>query len=46
MNTIKQSYEDGICPDCGQDIPDNVADGEECTNCGHVFCSPTESDEV
>jgi DNA-directed RNA polymerase subunit RPC12/RpoP len=34
---IKGHYPDGECPDCGEDIPDNATEGEECGNCGHVF---------
>ena len=36
-NEVKIAYENGECPDCGEIIPGNVADGESCTNCGHVF---------
>ena len=36
---IKDSYPDGICPDCSLDIPDNMVDGGECINCGHIFYS-------
>lgn len=32
------------CPDCGDDIPENVCDGEECCNCGHVFNLPRDND--
>jgi hypothetical protein len=34
---IINSYEDGVCPDCGLEIPSNVVDGGECLNCGHIF---------
>lgn len=37
MNAIKNSYEDGICPDCGEDIPDDVVEGQACENCEHAF---------
>lgn len=37
MNGIKESYEDGECPDCGEPIPDDIEDGDECPNCGHIF---------
>ncbi len=37
MNTIKDSYEDGICPDCGEEIPDDVVEGQACENCEHAF---------
>ncbi len=36
-NSVKESYLGGVCPDCGEDIPDAADDGEECVNCGHVF---------
>jgi hypothetical protein len=34
---IVDSYENGECPDCGEEIPDNVSDGDSCCNCEHVF---------
>lgn len=34
---IKDSYPDGKCPDCGEQIPVNIIDGDKCPNCGHVF---------
>ena len=37
MNTIKNSYPNGQCPDCGEEIPDDVVDEQSCENCGHVF---------
>jgi hypothetical protein len=36
-NQVKDSYEGGACPDCGEDIPDDIVEGGECNNCGHVF---------
>ena len=36
-NAVKMSYANGECPDCGLVIPDDVVDGAECVNCGHVF---------
>jgi len=44
-NPIKQAYEDGECPDCGDPIPDDVAEGQACENCGHVFCLPKDNDD-
>ena len=45
MNAIKESYPLGECPDCGQDIPDNVEAGQACTNCEHVFGEPAPNDD-
>ena len=44
MNLIKDSYESGECPDCGENIPNDVSNGDECSNCGHVFYSPVKPD--
>jgi DNA-directed RNA polymerase subunit RPC12/RpoP len=43
-NPIKDSYEDGKCPDCGKEIPDDVVDGEDCQDCPHVFVMPRDDD--
>jgi len=43
-NEIYDSYESGQCPDCGNDIPLDVADGESCDNCEHVFTKPDSMD--
>jgi len=45
-NRIKDSYEDGVCPDCSKDIPDDVIEGEECSNCGHVFMEEEDYDDM
>lgn len=37
MNTIKAAYHNGECPDCGDEIPDDVQEGQACANCEHVF---------
>ena len=37
MNPVKDNYENGECPDCFAEIPDDVGEGDECQNCGHVF---------
>lgn len=34
---IRDFYPKGECPDCGEDIPYDLGDGDECPNCGHVF---------
>ena len=39
MNTIKDNYPEGVCPECKTWIPDDAVDGTECKNCGHVFHS-------
>ncbi len=36
-NVIVADYDNGECPDCGESIPDDVSEGDECENCGHVF---------
>lgn len=43
-NPVKDSYEDGLCPDCQDEIPDDVQDGDSCKNCGHVFWENDEED--
>lgn len=45
MNAIKDSYPNGICPDCGNDIPDDVVSGQECAECGHVFTEERPNDD-
>lgn len=39
-NPVKENYEGGECPDCGDDIADDVSPGDGCDNCGHVFWPP------
>ena len=34
---IIDAYVDGLCPDCQNPIPDDIVEGGECENCGHVF---------
>jgi hypothetical protein len=41
MNPVKESYPDGLCPDCQEPIPDDVAEGESCANCDHAFFEET-----
>ena len=45
-NEVKDAYEEGICPDCNADIPDDVKDGEACKYCGHVFWKISEYDYI
>ena len=35
---------DSECPDCGEVIPSDVSEGDECKNCGHVFVLPRATD--
>jgi len=35
-NGVWQAY-DGVCPDCGEDIPTDVVADQECANCGFIF---------
>lgn len=42
---IIASYEDGVCPDCGETIPVNVVNGSQCDNCEHVFYLPRPTDD-
>jgi len=44
-NNVKAAYEDGVCPDCGNEIPDDVADGQCCSKCTHVFYYPRPDDD-
>jgi len=37
MSKLTEAYEDGRCPDCCEDIPEDAIDGSNCLNCGHVF---------
>lgn len=27
----------GECPDCGEKLPDNIANGDECTSCRSII---------
>lgn len=45
-NPVISAYPNGECPDCGEDIPKLTKNGEECKNCGHVFCEETADDDV
>lgn len=35
--SVRDSYPDGECPDCGDPIPSEAVEGDACANCGHVF---------
>jgi hypothetical protein len=41
---VHAAYEGGVCPDCQEEIPDDAVEGDECSNCGHVFCQEREDD--
>lgn len=32
-----EQYENGVCPDCGDDIDPDAVCGDTCYNCGHAF---------
>lgn len=36
---LADNYENGVCPDCGEPITDEMVNGAECDNCGHIFYS-------
>ena len=38
-NKVRDAYRFVECPDCGEDIPKDVIEGDACSNCGHVFCA-------
>ena len=44
--SVKENYEGGECPDCGETIPDDAAVGQECSTCGHVWANVVEGEEV
>ena len=41
---VKDAYMNGLCPDCQEEIPDDVVDGDACENCNHVFYYPRRND--
>jgi hypothetical protein len=45
MNAIKALYTNGECPDCQNDIPNDVVDGQSCITCDHVFGEIREDDD-
>lgn len=36
-NPIREMYDKCMCPDCGEDIPQDAEEGGMCENCGHVW---------
>ena len=43
--SVRDSYPGGECPDCGQPIPAEANDGDECVNCGHIFFEDPAEDQ-
>jgi hypothetical protein len=41
--SVRDTYPDGACSDCGEPIPVDAGAGSECANCGHVFWEDTPS---
>ena len=39
-------YPNGECPDCGRKIRKTIKEGEDCSNCGHVFNVPKDDDDA
>lgn len=37
VDTAVDHYENGECPDCGEEIDPAAVKGDACDNCGHVF---------
>lgn len=42
-NPVWNAY-DGVCPDCGEPMPPDIQEGEECCQCGHVFWTQRKDD--
>ena len=34
---VGEAYENAECPDCGEEIPTYMVEGDNCSNCEHVF---------
>jgi hypothetical protein len=45
-HSMQAEYDNGECPDCGEPIPDYTDDGDNCTNCEHVFYRYRENDDA
>ncbi len=37
QRNMKDEYPEGKCPDCFEQIPEDMNDGDKCPNCGHIF---------
>lgn len=35
LTRLQNAYEGGVCPKCQKRIPDDMVDGEKCSNCGY-----------
>jgi DNA-directed RNA polymerase subunit RPC12/RpoP len=44
-NEVRLSYPDGVCPECGEIIPENVEAGQQCSKCSFRFYNTDELDE-
>lgn len=42
---MREEFEEGECPDCGEVIPEGTENGDECENCEHVFHFGEDSEE-
>lgn len=45
ISTIICDSYDNECPDCDQEIPPDVSQGDSCSNCGHVFTLPGKTNQ-
>ncbi len=45
-NEVFNAYEGGVCPNCGEGVPRNVGEGDECENCGHIFTAWANKEET
>lgn len=45
-NIVKDNYLNGVCPDCGEKIPDDATDTWCCPNCDHACFSEHYDPEI
>lgn len=45
MTPLQDTYENAECPDCAEPILDTYEQGDECSNCGHVFWLYRQTDD-
>jgi len=43
--SVADQYEDGVCPDCNEEINPDAVIGDACDNCGHVFNPVADNDD-